>query len=160
MAPRARRCYDDANVNILEVLEVEHGVLLRTLTLMDQFAATRPAANALQEMAGMVTRLLLAHATMEDEILMAGLEAKATGDMRDVMTRHHASHVDIERLFREAVEEGPGAVPATLSATAFTRAHICQEERELFPLARQALGEAELVRLGARAEAYLALIRT
>ena len=146
-------------MNIIEILQVEHGVLLRILALIDLYAADHKGANATLEMCKMVTRLLLSHATMEDEILYVAMNSHPGVEMPPAVAQNRADHMEMEKLFRIAVEGGPDSADETHQATTFTREHIIREEMILFTLARNKLDITELEQLGRQAEEYLALIR-
>jgi hemerythrin-like domain-containing protein len=141
-------------MDILEVLQVEHGVLRRFLGLIERHADANPQANALVEVCSMAAQLLRSHVRMEDELLFKELEPRIAEYGPLVLLDHRGEHREIDVAFRKAAELGQESVGHALAAAKYARAHFAKEEKIIFSIARRALKAEVLAELGRRTPAY------
>jgi hemerythrin-like domain-containing protein len=138
-------------MNMIEVLQVEHGVLRRMMDLIEDHAVKNPRANPPTEVCRMALDLLASHARMEDELLFTALEPHVGAYGPLILVDHRNDHREIAACFQAAARMGEGSVEKSLEAARFTRAHFDKEEKVLFTLARRALGKDELEELAVKA---------
>ena len=141
-------------MNMIEVLQVEHGFLAKMMDLIEEHAASSPRANPPVEVCRMAMDLLASHARMEDDLLFTALEPHVGAYGPLILVDHRNDHREILQNFEAASKMGEGSVEKSLAAARFTRAHFDKEEKVLFTLARRALGKDELEELAIRAAGY------
>jgi hemerythrin-like domain-containing protein len=137
-------------MNLIDALLGEHAVLYDLFDLLEK---TDPSPGRPDPLPGVIVSLsktLLSHAHLEDELLFPALEARI-GPMGPLAVMR-AEHEEIEGALGEASrsEDAAGTIALARSAVAVARQHFAKEEQVLFPMARRALGEEELVRLADR----------
>jgi hemerythrin-like domain-containing protein len=137
-------------MHITDALLGEHGVIY---ALLDHLERLLPQVETLAEAhqaAGLLKAALGSHATLEDELLFPALEHHL-GPMGPLEVMR-AEHEEIEDALGESVvATTPEVVVERLSyAMAVAREHFAKEERVLFQMARQMLGDSELTRLADR----------
>jgi hemerythrin-like domain-containing protein len=137
-------------MNLIDALLGEHAVLY---TLFDLLETTDPSPGRPDPLPGVIaslSRALLSHAHLEDEVLFPALEAHI-GPMGPLAVMR-AEHEEIEGALEEAArsEDTARAIGLARSAMAAARQHFAKEEQVLFPMARRAIGDEELARLADR----------
>lgn len=149
---------------ILDGLLGEHGVLR---AILDDLEARGPAFETLARLraaAAFLDTPLLSHARLEEEFLLAPLEA-AVGGLPPVEVMR-SEHVEIEERVRallredhadlserlhgiQSTKDAEAALRELIGLVHLARDHFTKEEAVLFPLAAQILGEGRLRELGA-----------
>jgi len=137
-------------MNLIDALLGEHAMLYELFELLEK---TDPAADGADPARGVIAALgkaLLSHAHVEDELLFPALEARI-GPMGPLAVMR-AEHREIEGALQEALKaaDTSEALGRARSALGVAREHFMKEEQVLFPMARRALGNEELSRLGER----------
>ena len=137
-------------MNLIDALLGEHAVLY---ALFDLLETTDPSPGRPDPRPGVIaslSRALLSHAHLEDEVLFPALESHI-GPMGPLAVMR-AEHEEIEGALGEASrsEDASRAIGLARSATAAARQHFAKEEQVLFPMARRAIGDEELARLADR----------
>jgi hemerythrin-like domain-containing protein len=133
-------------IKITDALVGEHGPLYAQL---DRLATvTDGSVDAIQSCAQLLAAGLASHARLEDELLFAALEQRTGRDslLEDMYEDHEQVDALLSELARVDDPEQARSLAARLVALA--RNHFAKEEKAVFPLAEQVLGDAELVRLG------------
>ena len=118
----------------------------------DQVEKIAPNEEAMAQIRNAMTVLSAmvdAHATLEEELLFAALEPHL-GKYEGPLAQMRAEHDELERLLgqiekAEDVNQATAWVEETLRTA---RSHFHKEERVLFPMAERLLGEEALTRLG------------
>jgi len=138
----------EGNINLLDALLGEHAVLYRLFNELEQRLDAGIGLAGVQAAIAPVSAALLSHAQIEDEMLFPALEERIgpEGPLAVMRAEHH----EIDGLLARIGRSGdPGSAVADLvAAIELARDHFLKEERVLFAMARQAIGDAELCRLG------------
>ncbi len=137
-------------MKITDALYGEHGLFYAQLDYLESVLADdeTPALPVLKALARGLERMVVTHATIEDEGLFAALDAHIGGmGPLEVM---RSEHQEIDRLVTAAVGTNDNEECAGLlgKLSALMREHFMKEERILFVLAQQEIEEAELNALG------------
>lgn len=134
-------------MNVLEALRGEHAVLRAMLgeigRLIHQYGPPelRAAVQLLES-------VLLSHASLEDELLFDSLSTGHRG-IATALESMKEEHRTIRGLIRGIMDCPPEAAPGRFQHFAdLVSEHFAVEERVLFPLASNLVGEEELARLG------------
>lgn len=133
-------------MKITDALRGEHAIFYSLFDL-----SLGPSAAASGESLGALAKSLygaiLAHATIEDELLFQALDPylPGAGPLACMRDEHH----EIERAFAAAANGGPGAVVSLGRATALAREHFLKEEEVLFPMADEMIEPRRLHAIGA-----------
>ena len=133
-------------MSILDVLRQDHQEVTR---LIDDVLASNNAAERRRMFEEAATKLI-AHAEAEDHVLYKPLMEKG-GRGRELMMFAEEEHVLLEGLVRglrriDDSDAEPWRRMCTILCNALAH-HVDQEETEVFPVARQVFGEAELNRM-------------
>jgi hemerythrin-like domain-containing protein len=137
-------------MNIIDALLGEHAVIY---SLFDQCEADARPGGSVSEVraqAALLTRALVSHARLEDELLFDRLTGRAGADAA-LLTVVRDDHHEIERALgaaRSASDLATARDQLTV-AIAVARAHFAREERALFPLAERLLDAELLTEMGA-----------
>lgn len=136
-------------MKLTDALLGEHGACY---ALFDHVEAALPRLETLTEVrrvAELVGGALLSHSNLEDELLFPALEARigSGGPLVVMRAEHNAIEGAIDAAI--AAPDRDAAVAALRRAIAIVRPHFKKEERVLFAIAAQRLGDDELERLGA-----------
>lgn len=136
------------NETVFEELEVEHNA---QRTLMRLMLKTNEGTQGRVQLFQRFREALEAHAAAEDRVLYAPLLA-------DVMGRRHAAHsIEEHEEMRDMLEslaqtppDSPEWLPRAQKLVDRNRHHIAEEERDIFPIARKALSDAQLSTMARR----------
>ncbi len=136
-------------MDITDALLGEHAVLYSLFSRLEQDLSGSLSVDEIRVAVSLLEASLISHAQLENELLFSELE-KHMGPGGPVAVMR-AEHDEIDHALAVAVQAADAAAAARhlLDALSIARQHFAKEERVLFGLARQALGEAELARLGA-----------
>ncbi|HET9982322.1 MAG TPA: hemerythrin domain-containing protein [Longimicrobiales bacterium] len=128
----------------------EHGVFYAQLAELERAARDEDLAG-LQRRAALLASALASHARLEDELLFDFLEA-GPGAEHPILRMMREEHDEIETALRavQQVRDAARARELLLEMIRTARDHFEKEERVVFPLAEDALSEAEQHRLGER----------
>lgn len=136
---------------ITDVLLGEHGIFYLLLHRIEQALTAIDSTGALQHEVAAFAFALESHAKLEDELLFTALEPHlgAQGGPLAVMRMEHDQITDLLGRAESAasVEEERAFVTQMIKVV---RGHFQKEEKVLFRMARQFLGEDELLSLGAQ----------
>jgi hemerythrin-like domain-containing protein len=133
-------------IKITDALVGEHGPLYAQL---DRLAgAGGGSVEAIRSCALLLAAGLASHAQLEDELLFAALEQRIGRD--SLIESMYEDHEQVDALLAELarVEDPEQARTLAGQLVGLARNHFAKEEKAVFPLAEQTLGEGELVRLG------------
>lgn len=133
-------------IKITDALVGEHGPLYAQL---DRLAsAAGGSLEAIRSCALLLKAGLVSHAHLEDDLLFAELERKNGRD--SLLEGMYEDHEQVDALLGELarVEDLEEARSLAGRLVALANNHFAKEEKAVFPLAEQTLGESELVRLG------------
>ena len=137
-------------MKITDALLGEHGVFYAQFSHLEQVVPQLADLALVQAHGAMLTAALETHAHLEEELLFSALGPHlGQGGPLAVMRMEH-----------EQIEEGLARLPGLgdvaparqllLQVVQVARGHFAKEERVLYPMAQQALGDATLAALGAR----------
>ena len=132
-------------MNVTDVLLGEHGACYGLFAYLEA-----AAPGDLRAGAALLAAVINPHARFENERLFPALEARI-GPMGPLAVMR-AEHREIEGALQEALKaaDASEALSRARSALGVAREHFMKEEQVLFPMARRALGNEELSRLGER----------
>jgi hemerythrin-like domain-containing protein len=136
-------------VNVADALTGEHGVFHLLIEQLEDAAARCRTVDELRSAAAPLAISLLAHARVEEETLFTPLERQIgeAGPLHCLREEHEAMDLQLRALFREPdLEATRRAVHEVLAAA---RRHLGKEEQVLFQVARKALQDDDLQKLGA-----------
>jgi len=136
-------------MNIIDALLGEHAALLTVFDHLQKFHQGWTIAQHL-EASSLLEALLAQHAMLEDELIFDPLLAKGGrfGETLDVMRVEHEELRCLVADLKHA-ETAPDAGRVLRRLIDVTREHFAVEERVLFQMAAQKLGERRLQALGA-----------
>lgn len=137
-------------MKLTDALRGEHGVFYAQFGHLEENVPKSQDVAEVRGQAALLAACLITHATLEDEVLFAALEP-AIGKMGPlaVMRMEHEQIDGALASAREATDLGQ-AKELVLKALSVAREHFTKEERVLFSMAEQALGEEQLSELCAR----------
>ena len=136
-------------MHITDALLGEHAVFYALFSRLEQSLADVANTDEIRVAVSLLEASLMSHADLENQLLFAELEKHiGSGGPIAVM---RAEHDEIDHGLAAAVQavDAEEGARRLLGALSVAREHFAKEERILFDLARQSLGEAELTRLGA-----------
>jgi hemerythrin-like domain-containing protein len=133
-------------IKITDALVGEHGPLYAQLDRLAQ--VTDGSVDAIRSCSELLAAGLASHAQLEDTLLFAALEQRTGRD--SLLEGMYEDHQQVDALLSElaGVDESQRAHSLATRLVALARNHFAKEEKAVFPLAEQVLGEDELVRLG------------
>lgn len=143
----------DANMDILSLLKKDH---LEVKQLFEEVVALDDdATEDRQELFNQIEQALTLHAQLEEQFFYPPLRQKAVseheGEAKDLVLEAYEEHKNI----KSELEEVADLAPTDESWKAkfhvlheLVEHHVQEEETEMFPDARDLLGEAELRRVG------------
>lgn len=123
-------------------------------SLFEDFQATKDAGER-ERIAGEATRALRAHTTIEEEIFYPALrdaEDELDDEVLESLEEHHAVEVLLDELEGMSSSDEHYAAKFTVISE-MVRHHVEEEEEEMFPEVRDALGADTLDELGERMQA-------
>lgn len=139
-----------ADLKLTDALRGEHGAFYTLFDLIEGMATEENQVMArIQGAITVLTAMVDAHATLEEELLFPALEpllGKDSGPLA-VMLREH-EEMEQRLMDLEGAVGIDEALALAQQALDTARSHFQKEERVLFPLAERLLGEKKLVELG------------
>lgn len=139
-------------MNLIDALLAEHGLIYVLFDQIEEIAgadggSASPSGDAA---AAMVSRAVIVHAELEDELLFTALEARMgpAGPLAVMRSEHDEIHRRLEG--GADGEAAAGALQRVLNMIPLAREHFAKEEQVLFQMARQALSADELDQLSVR----------
>lgn len=141
-------------MNPFTLLKDDHETFKKMLSELD--ATTDRAEKTRTQIFDRLKRELVAHETIEEEILYPAIREKArTRDDRDLVleafAEHHVADVIVAELSELPVTDEMWGAKATVLRESLEH-HIEEEEGDLFTTARKILEKAELEDIGDRME--------
>lgn len=136
-------------MNVADALTGEHGVFHLLIEQLEDAAARCRTVEELRSAAAPLAISLIGHARVEEDTLFTPLERRIgeAGPLHCLREEHAAMDQQLRALFREPdLEATRHAVGEILAAA---RRHLGKEEQVLFQVARKALQDDDLQKLGA-----------
>ncbi|HBY60279.1 MAG TPA: hypothetical protein DEH78_10680 [Solibacterales bacterium] len=135
-------------MNLIDALLGEHAALLTVFDHIQKFSSGWDL-NQMLEAGALLESLILTHAYLEDELLFDMIPAVHPG-LAETLKAMHQEHREMRALLRTLHEAETPREARTLIKRAIELAseHFAVEERVLFGLAGEVLGEARLGDLG------------
>jgi hemerythrin-like domain-containing protein len=135
-------------MNLVNLLQGEHASIRTAFDHVEK-AAPMWSLSQIREGAAMLETLLMAHSTAEDRLLFDALPPKHEG-VRSTLKAMREEHDRINGAFLEIREQKSIAESRRLllRLVGHVREHFAVEERVLFSLAGETLGDAQLEVLG------------
>ncbi len=137
-------------MKITHALYGEHGLFYAYFDYLDEVLADKetPALEALRALATGLERMVVSHATIEEEGLYTALDGPMAGTGPLEVMR--AEHQEIDRLAAAAVgaENSADCASELRQLLAVLRDHFMKEEQILFAMAQQQLDAGVLDDLG------------
>jgi hemerythrin-like domain-containing protein len=133
-------------IKITDALVGEHGPLYAQLDRLAQ--VTDGSVDAIRSCAELLAAGLASHAQLEDTLLFAALEQRTGRD--SLLEGMYEDHEQVDALLSGLARVDDSAQAHSLATRLVTlaRNHFAKEEKAVFPLAEQVLGESELLHLG------------
>ena len=135
-------------MKLTDALLGEHGVLYVLFDRIEAVAASAASVAQIHEAAAVLSAVILSHANLEEELLFPALETHlgTTGPLAIM----RAEHDEIEHALGqiEEAQDLDDGTDCVTSALSLVRDHFQKEEEVLFSVARQALDDETLLRLG------------
>ncbi len=133
--------------SIIEALEQEHRALCDMFDHIDKTLSMMPLPE-LKVLARQVEDLLLRHSAAEDDLVLLALYQAP--EHRRRYTLFHKEHLEIDsRLTQIHTEKRvESARDYMRRVMAYSRRHFQREERSIFPLVNEVMGEEMLYKLG------------
>lgn len=137
-------------MNLIDGLLAEHGLIYLLFDQVEQLAGSdsESASSAADGAAALVSRAVIAHAELEDELLFTALEARM--GPAGPLTVMRSEHDEIHRRLADGTDGQSGAMQRVLGTIPLAREHFAKEEQVLFQMARQVLSADELEQLSIR----------
>ncbi len=133
---------------LTEALLGEHGVFKALFSWVQGSLAHGDSEESWVALASLLLETLGGHARLEDELLFKALEPHL-GTEGGPLYVMRLEHDEIETALGRAASAGKAAPSEVMGALGVAAEHFVKEERVLFPMARELLGEETLRRLGA-----------
>ncbi|MBI6546344.1 MAG: hemerythrin domain-containing protein [Cyanobacteria bacterium NC_groundwater_1444_Ag_S-0.65um_54_12] len=135
-------------MKITEAFLGEHGVIYALLNHLEQEIPNAESSGEVQSQAALLIPALASHAQLEDLLLFPALESKIgpAGPLTVMRFEHNDIDETLGRLLE--VRELNRAQALIRHLLLVAREHFAKEEKVLFPMAEQVLGEMELQSLG------------
>jgi hemerythrin superfamily protein len=126
--------------------------------LLDRLDAESPRSPAFQRAFEELADALAIHTTIEEQIFYPAAKNEETEELLENSVEEHLA---VKRVLATMLDAEPnGDILAELDELGgLTEEHVLDEERELFPLVRKAMDEAELQDLGARMQELVDKLR-
>lgn len=136
-------------MNVADALTGEHGVFHLLVEQLDDAVERCQTTGELHRAAAPLALSLVGHARIEEATLFAPLEQRigVTGPLHCLRDEHQTMDRQIRSLFR--LSDLGATRDAVRDVLAITRRHLAKEEQVLFEVARKALEDPDLQRLGA-----------
>jgi len=137
-------------MKITDALRGEHGLIRNVLETVERLRSESHDLTELRTAAAVLDNALATHADIEETVFFPALEPHI-GDAGPLAVMR-AEHEELDRYVSEMRDSEDIEYVKTVlrDLVALTRAHFQKEEAILFPLAGDALGEAELKDLGTK----------
>lgn len=136
-------------MKLTDALLGEHGALYALFAQVEACFARAATAGEARLLAAAIAPLVLAHATLEDELLLPAIEARAGATPLLAVMREEHEEIAASLDAALAAEERAAVIANLRDAMETARSHFAKEEGALFPLAEECLDARELARLGA-----------
>ena len=136
-------------MKLTDALLGEHGAFYMLFEQVEEIATVGGAMAQVRGAITVLAAMVESHATLEEELLFSALEPHLGKD-EGLLVQMRAEHEELERLLGQIEEAEDVAQAAAWVAEALraARSHFMKEERVLFPMAEQLLGDETLTRLG------------
>ncbi len=137
-------------MDIIDALLGEHGIFYSLFAWYEKSARRAETLDEVQKITRPLTAALIAHAELEDKLLFPELKGDAA--LKKPLAVMDREHQGIEQALRgmEICTRKSEALNQVLAAIESAREHFAEEERILFPRARQVLDEKQLAKLTRR----------
>jgi iron-sulfur cluster repair protein YtfE (RIC family) len=136
-------------VKLTDALLGEHGTFYVLFSQIEKIAAIQGPLAQIRGATTVLGAMVGSHASLEEELLFSAPEPHlGTGDGPLAVMR--SEHEELARLLQQ-IEDAVDADQVILwieEALSVARSHFQKEERVLFPMAQQLLGDETLTRLG------------
>ncbi len=136
-------------MKLTDALLGEHGAFYVVFDQIEKIAAIEGPLAQIRGATTVLGAMVDSHAALEEELLFSALEPHlGTGDGPLAVMR--SEHEELARLM-EQIEDAVDADQVVLwieEALSAARSHFQKEERVLFPMAQDLLGDETLTRLG------------
>jgi iron-sulfur cluster repair protein YtfE (RIC family) len=137
-------------MNLIDALLAEHGMIYLLFDQIEAMAGADGGSGSPQAdgAAALVSKAVIVHAELEDELLFTALEARMgpAGPLAVMRSEHD----EIHRRLEGGADGEAGALQRVLGMIPIAREHFAKEEQVLFQMARQVLSTEELEQLSVR----------
>ena len=146
----------DQQRDVIEILEHDHREVEQMFTELETLrGATSDDAKARRkELAEQVTIELVRHSVAEEVLVYPQVEKKVSAEEAEHAREEHAEAEETMHRLEKLDADDPGFDAALAELMREIRHHIEDEEGQMFAHMRQVIDQDELVKLGARVEAF------
>ncbi|MEK6606475.1 MAG: hemerythrin domain-containing protein [Myxococcota bacterium] len=136
-------------MKITECLNVEHGVFLTQLDVLEKMLRDNADADEIRACALLLAAAVEKHRALEEELLYPAI-LRAFGQGFPPMRVMEAEHKEIERCIHDLDARRGDAATDARELAAVLREHIGKEVDVLFPMAERGVPSADLEQMACR----------
>ncbi|MCK6551996.1 hemerythrin domain-containing protein [Myxococcota bacterium] len=154
MATRKKLSEKSAGTDITKLLKKDHSTVKR---LFDELEATNDRASKRRKaIIDTIRDELLTHARLEEEIFYPALAQMRAKDAKRLAAEAYEEHGVVKMMLAQITDADPVAIETKAKMKVLkdlVMHHVKEEEKEIFGLVKDGLGDKALMELGARFEA-------
>ncbi len=146
----------DEQRDVIEVLEHDHREVEQMFAELESLrgAATEEAKARRKDVADQVTIELVRHSVAEEVLVYPQVDRKVSSEEAERARKEHAEAEETLHRMEKLDADDPAFDGELATLMSEIRAHIAEEEGQMFAHMREVIDEHELRRLGARVEAF------
>jgi hemerythrin superfamily protein len=145
----------DEQRDVIEILSEDHreveAMFIELETLMQSRSDTEDRLR--KDLVDQVTIELVRHAVAEEVAVYPVVKDKVSADEAERAKREHAEAEETMKRLENLDQNDDGFEDELRKLMGEVRAHVIEEEGEMFPRMRKVMTQKELIRLGGRVEA-------
>jgi hemerythrin superfamily protein len=151
----------DQDKDVVDILSEDHREVEEMFRELESLSVSDPAVQDRRRLlVDQVTIALVRHAVAEEVVVYPAVKERVSEEEAERAKREHAEAEESMKALERLDPEDPAFDQEIRSLMAEIRAHVAEEEGEMFPHMREVMSREELVKLGGQVESIKAMAPT
>ena len=151
----------DQDKDVVDILSEDHREVEEMFRELEALSVSDPAVQDRRRLlVDQVTIALVRHAVAEEVVVYPAVKERVSEEEAERAKREHAEAEESMKALERLDPEDPSFDTEIRNLMTEIRAHVAQEEGEMFPHMREVMSREELVKLGGQVEAIKAMAPT
>lgn len=152
---------NDQEKDVVDILVEDHDEVEEMFRELETLSVSDPAVQDRRRLlVDQVTIALVRHAVAEEVVVYPAVKERVSEEQAERAKSEHAEAEKSMKALERLDPEDPSFDQAMRELMAEIRAHVAEEEGEMFPLMRDVMTHEELVKLGGKVEAIKVMAPT